>query len=306
MIDYQWPNPLKGNRSSNFFSQSEIEFFFKEIFKKDVILVPSGRAALSIILNFYNISRKDKVYAPLWTSHCVWDVITRIANPSTVLNEDNDVVIAVHKWGEVEKIDKQEIKKSIIIEDSVDSIIEDNCSLFPNDGQFEIFSLPKIIGSFTGGLIVVKNTEDYIKIKSTISENLEFAKYQSRLRYGSSFGENEVYASWSDLEYKNTGLDEIALRSISENLENYLINSTVIKERITKVSERFDEFKISFKRLPPVLTFDIERYKVNEDSNFMIRNRKINGEYKKVYLLPVHFGVNDTLFEKLFDSISFV
>ena len=38
-------------------------------------------------------------------------------------------------------------KKFKIVEDSVDSLIVNKKALFPNKGEFEIFSIPKIIGT---------------------------------------------------------------------------------------------------------------------------------------------------------------
>jgi len=45
-------------------------------------------------------------------------------------------------------------------------------ALFPNNGEFEIFSLPKIIGSISGGLVITKNKRFinyFIPIQSEIA-----------------------------------------------------------------------------------------------------------------------------------------
>ena len=70
----------------------------------------------------------------------------------------------------IEKKFKKNYKYSI--EDSVDSIILDKSAMFPNNSKFEIFSLPKIIGSVQGGLIFSRDTDFISFIKKSKKETL--------------------------------------------------------------------------------------------------------------------------------------
>ena len=189
MIDYQWPYAEMDKKDisseikefeKNVNLYSKIESFFSELFQTHVILMPSGRASISLLIKYFKTNRSHIVFAPKWTSHCVWDMITRFANPSIDCSEKCDTIIAVHKWGNIEKLSKQYAAN--IIEDSVDSLIINSKSLFPNNGDFEIISLPKIIGSYTGGLILVKNKEKANSLRSHIADDIELGKHQTRLR----------------------------------------------------------------------------------------------------------------------------
>ena len=70
-----------------------------------------------------------------------------------------------------------------IIEDSVDSIILHKNDLFTNKGDFEIVSLPKIIGSISGGIIITKNKSFYEFAKKEQDQNRKLGQYQSRRKF---------------------------------------------------------------------------------------------------------------------------
>ena len=53
-----------------------------------------------------------------------------------------------------------------LIEDSADSLYLQNTELFKGNGKFEIWSLPKILGTFSGGVLLCKNIKDYHEIKN--------------------------------------------------------------------------------------------------------------------------------------------
>jgi putative PLP-dependent aminotransferase (TIGR04422 family) len=189
MIDYQWPHaeldkvsiftgtndPVKNRELYH-----QIESFFSNLFNVDVILMPSGRSAISALLKYYGLNRSHTVFAPKWTSHCVWDMITRLANPESVYSSTCNGAIVVHKWGNIEKLSQP--ANHIVIEDSVDSLILDTSTLFPNNGDFEIISLPKTIGSYTGGLILARNQQKASELRSFIRENTPLGVHQSGLR----------------------------------------------------------------------------------------------------------------------------
>jgi putative PLP-dependent aminotransferase (TIGR04422 family) len=294
MIDNQWPYP-KINSTDIFNTNidssdcvkltSEIENYFKKIFDTEVILVPSGRAAISILLTYFNINRSHTVFAPKWTSHCVWDIVTRLANPITEFKADCDLAIAVHKWGKIEKFSNTVTSK--IIEDSVDSIISSPKTLFPNNGDVEIFSLPKIIGSYTGGLIVVKVKKIADAIRESIKYNYELGSYQSKLRFDYCQDKNNGFEAWEHCEHRNTTVDYNGLISIKNKLPNFEINNN---------------------RLPPLITLETKKYKETKNANLMTRFFNVNcyldkPDYRKGYLLPLHFNITDEAFNYMLNSI---
>ena len=55
--------------------------------------------------------------------------------------------------------------------------------MFPNNSKFEIFSLPKIIGSVQGGLIFSRDTDFISFIKKEQKRNFNLGIYQSNQKF---------------------------------------------------------------------------------------------------------------------------
>ena len=68
---------------------------------------------------------------------------------------------------------------------------------FPNNGNFEIFSLPKIIGSISGGLLVTKdkNFSKFCNIEQKKNKNFVF--FQSFKKFKAVNKKNN-YNTWGD------------------------------------------------------------------------------------------------------------
>ena len=151
MTCYQWPTPiLQTSFKEKIYSFDrlygrikKIELFFEEIFSMPTLLLPSGRACISAVLKINNISRENIVWAPKWSSHCVWNNITYFSTPSISLKDHPNVFLNVHKWGYTHYLNTEynNCEKCIVIEDSVDSLIDEKYALFPNNGDYEIISL---------------------------------------------------------------------------------------------------------------------------------------------------------------------
>ncbi|MEP6616491.1 MAG: putative PLP-dependent aminotransferase [Ginsengibacter sp.] len=306
MTDYQWPHPvidhetfLQNNEVKNILLYLKIEAFFSELFDLDVLLMPSGRSSISLLLQYFGTNRSKTIFTPKWTSHCVWDMITRLANPTIDCQHGCDTIIAVHKWGQIEKLSSK--YSANIIEDSVDSIFTKNSTYFPNDGEFEIISLPKIIGSYTGGLILVKNKKNVENVRSYINQNIELGKHQSKLRFNYTQHTSTGYLNWEDRENQNTSLDTNALENIAACLNNYHVNKDVITKRLEYVSSK-SSLICEYDRLPPVFCVEVNEINGEIDGRIMIRNKNFSGlldkpDFRRVALIPLHFQANDEFFE---------
>ncbi len=314
MDDYQWPQPIFTDNEQYVEDKSsqerakfvgQIEAFFKDIFGAEVILVPSGRSAVAILLRYLGINRSHTVFTPKWTSTCLFDVIGRVSNPNTIYTKDCDVAIVVHKWGQVVRF--AEKPRTYLIEDSVDSIIHSQEAMFPNGGEVEIFSLPKMIGSYGGGLIAVKSKELAEKIRGSIAVNLELARHQSKLRFDSVRGLDTGFDSWLHLESANTSLDYSALAHIQKCLPNYEINRRCITRRLDMIQKTFKDISVSDGRLPPVIPLNTDSHPLKDGESVMVRHYSDTGfidrpDYKEVYLIPLHFGVSDEYFSRIVNS----
>ena len=155
----QWPSSkgYKFNNRLNKYSQRKLDYienFFRKKYKaKYAFLAPSSRSSINILLRFLKFSRSHLVNIPKWSSHCLFETIGSITN-LTVQNFNSDLVVVFHKWGNTFQYSN---KSQIIIEDSVDSLPKKNFKPFVNNGIQEIISLPKIIGAYSGGIVLTNN-----------------------------------------------------------------------------------------------------------------------------------------------------
>lgn len=304
-FDYQWPQCfLKDHTYSKKDSKKSsnklidiIEKFFLKKFKSPVIVFPSARSCIGSILEFENLSRNDEVFVNKWVSNCVFNSVGFYTNP-TINFINPKIVLANNNWGLVQKIKLSPKKKGIIVDDSCDSLITDNKNLYPNNSKYEIFSLPKLIGSVAGGIVISKNRKFYRFCKSRQKKNKKLGITQSYLKFRET-KKNYDY----DFRYKevtNSYLEYNAAKNIVKNLDNYEINTNIIKKRLNIIGENFKVQK-DLKRYGPVILFELKnnRSKNKLKKLFMFRHKVIN--YKKnlskQYLLfPVHFKITDKMF----------
>jgi putative PLP-dependent aminotransferase (TIGR04422 family) len=315
MIDYQWPlpfvKPSSYDSSLNEASCSdlyiEIESFFKDRFKVDPILVPSGRAAISLLIQYFNINRSNQVFTSLWSSHCLFNTIGAFSNPTVHFHENLDMIIINHKWGVTVRL--KDSFDGILLEDSVDSIFLNKDTLFPNETSFEIISLPKVVGSYSGGILFSKNKSITNYIKDLQKKNHDLAKYQSRLKNKASRGEVNDFDSWVYNESWNTALDANALEDIRKMLPNYDHNKEIILQRLDIIKKRFGLELRDQKRIGPVFVFPISEYQDLSGSEISLRHFSFsesveNQQYEKVLVLPLHFGISDEMFNRLLNNIA--
>ena len=103
--DYQWPeSAFKKNFikiADDNVSLEYIEKYFSELINAQAYLFPSARSALSAILKFKNINRSHTLFAPKWSSHCVWDILARYGNPCSIYWCKNGAIYLfcfVYEW----------------------------------------------------------------------------------------------------------------------------------------------------------------------------------------------------------------
>ncbi len=114
------------------------------------VLCSSGRVALVFALMGSGLSRADRVDVFPYASHCVLDAVSRVATPEPGVSPSQDRPrIVFHQWGYVQELGLA----ANTIEDSADTLAVPGCRLFPGGGAFEIWSLPKILGTTGGGVL---------------------------------------------------------------------------------------------------------------------------------------------------------
>jgi len=283
-------------------TRGHIESFFADRLGRPALLVPSARAGLALLLAHHGVQRGDDVFAPRWSAHCLWDVISRTATPRSRLGPGADVVVAVHQWAQIH--DATETGDALVIEDSVDSLLTDGETLFPNDGRYELLSLPKLIGSYTGGIVLFRDERDARAVRGALSPDRALGRHQSRLRHRETRGLDTGYQRWADREHANRWLDGNALQNIESCLPYYEYNAETIRSRLDSVENRSvpsPALDDSPSRLPPVAPFVTDTG--DTDGTLMCRHLNVartlaNPTYEETVLVPLHFGVTESFFER--------
>ncbi len=122
------------------------------------VAVSSGRAGLALALAAIGLTRPDLVEVPPYASHCVLDAVSRIATPlASGAQGVRAASVIYHQWGYVQA---RTLGTAEIIEDACDSLCRPGTALFPLRGRFELWSLPKILGCASGGVVWCRRGED--------------------------------------------------------------------------------------------------------------------------------------------------
>ena len=303
MID-QWPYPnyfkFKRNQKlpSNFKVDQIEKFFAKKYNAKYAILAPSGRAGINIILRYLRYDRSKIVNIPMWSSSCLFQSIGAVSNVS-VKNYNADLIIIVHKWGRTFKLKSKKNKKQIILDDSADSLPEKNYIPYENNSNFEIISLPKIIGSFSGGIILTKNKSLYDYSKKLQKTNKNLGVLQSERKFNFIF-KNKIKNNWHDGEINNTFIDVNLVENIDSCLENFQINLNTINLRKKILKENFKNVNFDNKRVGPCAILPYSNYLLKK-TNFEIKHFNFsqntkNEKYKKCLIFPIHFKIPEKFF----------
>jgi len=310
--DYQWPSGslqvppryLTDDSASRKKITQELESFFSKKFGYPCILLPSGRSAISLSMMALKIDRHHIVFAPQYSSYCVWNILGRFSNPSVTISKDTDLILAVHKYAEVQTLD-QSIADALIIEDSCDSLIVSSDNMFPLGGAYEVFSLPKIMGTYAGGVLACRNVEYENKAREIIKSSIQIHDSQGYLRWQFSLDQSDSYNLWEANEFQNFYLDLTALNQIYDNLEALDLNQKVIESRFHCLAEEHSELSLQIPagRLPSVLAFS----RTFEKTDLMQRMIDIkqclhSPSFANHVILPLHFGVSEEHFLKYMRS----
>ena len=309
---FQWPNiyikPKKFFKEKNYeknFLKKTIQKYFFNMFKHENMVVPSARSGISLILKYMNLQRSNEIFVNKWSSRCILDTVSFFSNPTTNLETSNAFIIN-HTWGQEKKIN---LRSNKIIEDSADSIHLSSKSFFINNSTFEVISLPKIIGSYAGGIIFFKDK----KFKNFVSTKIKSNKYlsieQSKLKYNYSKTLSKKFLYWQHNEYENFDADYNTLANINENIKNFNINKKLILERQKIVSKKFGIIFNSEKRIGPVAFLDMCKFRV-KSKNFKLpiyhvnfSKNPTNTTFIKCLIFPIHFGISNKKFNKILSAI---
>ena len=299
-----WPNAqkFKFNLYKKKFINTKVEYienFLSNKYKsKFAALVPSARVGIILNLKYKKFDRSKVFKIPKWSSHCLYNSIGYLTNINCT-EKIKDGSLLVHYLGQSFKTKSTKF----IINDSSDSLPKKNFFACKNSSLSEIVSLPKIIGSYSGGVILTNNDDFYYFLKSLQNKNIELAHLQSKKKFNSYFKNNHHY-DWQYSELQNYSLDFNTCENIYENLINFEKNIKII----TKRNKYFSNFIIKEDnyRLGPciIIKYNKKNNKTLETRHINVKKSLENEVYVKRHILPVHFNISDKQLEKIFDEIS--
>ena len=261
------------------------------------VLFSSGRAALTAALVQSNVTRKDFIGIFPYASHCVIDSVSRLATPIVGLQKRIvDLRVVYHQWGFVQEVNLA----ANTIEDSVDTLCEIGAPLFPGGGSYEIWSLPKILGTSSGGVLWCKEAKsaEIARIYRSKSKN-SFTLWVLRLIGMSS---QTFHLCWQGIEPNMGGVCKLQASEIFSGINNWqsIVNSR--KKNIEKIwAHAVSWLNYPIMRLPNVVPvqYFISDYQLVElgisAGHRMIE--RIGGDgvanLERVIPIPIHQEVTD-------------
>ena len=259
------------------------------------VLCSSGRAAIVLALIESEVSRSDFVGVFPYASHCVLDAISRVATPlSGPTATTAPLRIVYHQWGYVQETDLP----NNTIEDCVDTLCVAGTKLFPGGGRFEIWSLPKILGTTSGGVLWCRDEEAAQKIRCLRDER-GGGLFQWIIRL---LAQKHLRAHfyWQGAEGASGRVSSL---QTGEILAAVLKWETVVSDRLNKLSMAWplsvEWLQKPFNRLPPVVpvVLDLPETEIQElgiSSGHRMFERREGDGYRsltKVLPVPIHQDV---------------
>lgn len=302
---FLWPQALPF-RISHFvgatISTTEIEAHLSKLYPDcDSVLFSSARAGLLATLKQLGLSRPELVWCPPFSSHCIFDAISRIATPTTQASATPVAALIYHQWGHVHTHSFP--ATTSIIEDAVDTLLIPGSPPFAIDGRFVLWSLPKVIASHCGGVVFCRNRSDAEALRQLRDQSILPGALQTLLRV---LGDRHPLAAayWHGAEANGCKLPTVALRQIKDLLEQLPDEVEARKNRLA----RLQPFSLAplppESRLPANLPWRADpellaplpsgRHLSAGIRNFNLDQSAQNSRFSQVIPIPLHQDINGT------------
>lgn len=296
-----WPKPELSFKDFIFkfnISSSTIEEYFVSLYpNSNAVLMPSARSSISAILDLLSLSREDYVWVPPYASHCVLNAISFLATPNPVRSPENKVSLVFHQWGFIHL--RQE--KGVLIEDSVDSLIPKGGVIFPNDGRFELFSLPKIFSTIMGGIILCQDKKDASELRRIRSRRQELKTIHAIAKLFSQKS-NTASIFWENAEALNGNIPYWALNNIFRKITKF---DQIIIDRKEKIQTLISQETPIAKTLPLnrlISCWPLPATGVADSSYIRhISSDDFEANQTKVLPIPLHNNISINEIRKLVD-----
>lgn len=291
-----------------------IEDYFSKLTGYEVILFSSARNALFAVVEELGFSRTNKVFLPPFSALCLYECFGRKINISTDLIAP-DITVVNHKWGTIHQTESKS-DSSIVIEDSCDALISSGENMFPNGGRIQIFSLPKILGTVSGGLVFFKESGDPLLKKiqnrqktSKASQKLFWKKF---IYYKTNMKRQK---NWEQIEFESRGVNWLDTLEIINAIPDYQNNLLKLQNRLEKVSKVLGGMNRRSRYFGPVAILkgsesdhhQLASHKQSIMKQYHFDTKFRNGEdqlFEEVLIFPIHSGVSEEIFQSNLNKIA--
>ncbi|EQC43296.1 putative PLP-dependent aminotransferase [Bacteriovorax sp. Seq25_V] len=271
----------------------DIELKFQTIYPNTFpVLFSSARASIPAILELYNKGRNDQIFTAPYSSHCVLEAISRKSTPT--LNYKANLSFNYHQLGFV----FANLPSEIIVDDRADSFIFNSENIFKHSA-ISLISLPKVLGTFSGGLCLCQSIEIANELKNIRDYNFDYSFLKYITKSLSYYRKHPFLQLWHGIESVPSRLHEFALNNISEKLNSFHSFSELRKNNIETLKDiiPIKQNDISFpSAIPFRATQDIIQY--FKQYNIEIEKRFFNSsldwalpKLEQLHLLPVHHEI---------------
>lgn len=260
-----WPYLKEYERKYYQNTEERLSEYLENYYQRRVSLLNSARVALYLGLKHYNFSsdRENHILVHKYMSSCVLNVLNENSFPVRKIDEQTKAVLIFHQWGYPQKMDEvmsyAKDKGLLVIEDCAHSFNSKyKNKIIGTFGDFSIFSFPKVLPSFTGGMILSGNNQLMEEIKqykkdkgrlfTKIFQKFSFQIIKKHYINNKIFGEYDLFAATNSKYASLVKIDSQALKllpssqkffeeclDIRKNNFNYLkenINPSLYKNEI--------------------------------------------------------------------------
>jgi putative PLP-dependent aminotransferase (TIGR04422 family) len=189
-----------------------IENILEKMFKGGYpVIFSSGRNAMYFASKNYWTKKNISVFP--YSSQCVVVALQK-AGLSVETRTDYTSDVVFDQWGILD----ESCNKKIFIEDSCDSFLPVNSEVLQLNAEFEIWSLPKILGNRFGGILWCKNKKIANEIRNIRNDELKFLCYIKKLLRFLKGISKINYNLWENFEFKSIGLTNFEYGSLLKDV----------------------------------------------------------------------------------------
>jgi putative PLP-dependent aminotransferase (TIGR04422 family) len=188
------------------------------------VLLASARVGIMLTLKNFHNSQYISIFP--YASQCVVKAafLAEKTVHTPLPNEPREIIH--NQWGLHQN---QEILSRVFLEDSADSLYPLGGTVCKTNSRFEVWSLPKLLGTTFGGIIWCRSKSDALALKeirnNSPKQNLLFRSLLSILKSKS----HSAYQIWENYEFSHPVLNKSQVKVLSVELDKW--DATYVNQR---------------------------------------------------------------------------